>query len=977
MSICREVSNYPEEYKKNGWHQLSEAVKTFSGNREYKIITVGRHYWNSSAVGKLFLAALMTLMSLGLVFAFKTSRHLVENWWTGLQKEKFKMLIGLHGDESARRAAALLERIAGVPLPQDDFEILELLADGAATALSDEDFDDSLESPELLTDSSAAPADVIGGASPAEGTDSATFSTDGTDSSSSSTSATDATEPPAIVFSSPSIEEVRILAELTDLYLGIEALVNAVANSFVALLALPATEDPDLADDLSLSAFFTDSCLGGVPVFKSPPSLKEEENREFNLASVKLNRLQERQQILKGQVEDLLRPSEANQERDASVESQKQMQLKLQLEKLHSQLSQQLKINQRRLAPKLERDLLTVSLEETPPTALLDGELPHDLEASILEAKAQGYEDQILQYGLEVGGKYIKPSLLAKFFVDHKAPWKEKRYQVYIDKLGELLADNNVATKILEDSLVMPENTPLRDFYHNFGKNMRSLLLNAIDGSQGKRKLNQACVDWFTGPQLTDNLKDIVFSLADEGQKILMQASMREVLATKSTLHDKVECVFQALDTLNQESPEFLAPKADLLVGKLWKGTCLFDPLMHTNMPWQYLRQKHQDGEDAKEIIHFRTGVPVGAIKNWASEVVPEYLGLLNGVQQEGKKLVAFLHLDPTMLKTNIISITTSEDPFRDIEYVAEGSYNPLSWLDFSKITWSNWKPEQLILKWSEATWLKLILDLQKQLPDTLDVCVLPFDGDWKKELFSADVQNTAEFSQLLLEKVLLNPKHAFIFSKKLYYAQGELEELAQLRLGSQDPSNFTCGQWTRMQVLEERQASVISYGSTLKSSFRDKTTINDQPIYKFIEGVLQRVQAEFFAHVSAEHKPTKQDKRAFLGIFLSLLQEDIVRKLASDYVQNNCTDGIDRTGEIMGAKIAIDLARAGTLNDVKSQEDFIGQVLAPALAVWKRPILRGRRKIFMAVLQHLHAMAEAGQPFVRPPFWQSSVLPG
>lgn len=101
----------------------------------------------------------------------------------------------------------------------------------------------------------------------------------------------------------------------------------------------------------------------------------------------------------------------------------------------------------------------------------------------------------------------------------------------------------------------------------------------------------------------------------------------------------------------------------------------------------------------------------------------------------------------------------------------------------------------------------------------------------------------------------------------------------------------------------------------------------------------------------------TKERKDAFLGFLYTYLQEAISLQFNADYVQDNCTDGIDRTAEIMGSNLAIRLAELGKLQDKEMQENYLGTVLGPALAIWKRPILEERREVFMATLRHAETL--------------------
>jgi hypothetical protein len=149
---------------------------------------------------------------------------------------------------------------------------------------------------------------------------------------------------------------------------------------------------------------------------------------------------------------------------------------------------------------------------------------------------------------------------------------------------------------------------------------------------------------------------------------------------------------------------------------------------------------------------------------------------------------------------------------------------------------------------------------------------------------------------------------------------------------------------------------------------------LQSQPLYLFIQELLKDVCEGYFSY-EKDAMLTQSQKYAFYGIFLTHLQEKIQETLGSDIVQNNCVDGIDRTAEIMGSKIAINLMRDGLYDDPEAHKAFIAQVLTPALAIWKRPVLTGRRKVFMGVLSHIEQMLSDGRPIPRPANWRRIVL--
>lgn len=92
---CKVVASYPESYTKNGWKEISSKLsKLNNGNEDfYQVITLQKH---SRPIAKICLAVFVVFLSLGLVFAFPTSKSLVEQWWAGMEhQKKFALLTEL------------------------------------------------------------------------------------------------------------------------------------------------------------------------------------------------------------------------------------------------------------------------------------------------------------------------------------------------------------------------------------------------------------------------------------------------------------------------------------------------------------------------------------------------------------------------------------------------------------------------------------------------------------------------------------------------------------------------------------------------------------------------------------------------------------------------------------------------------------------------------------------------------------------
>jgi len=483
-------------------------------------------------------------------------------------------------------------------------------------------------------------------------------------------------------------------------------------------------------------------------------------------------------------------------------------------------------------------------------------------------------------------------------FTDPKNSWKERRYGVLCNELLRVFEDAEIKvselagpdkkrskddsaenvdwfyTEISSAFLVLSSHKiNQRERYHGFQSHLRAGLLILRNNphlnipENIKHTLNAVCFRWFTQATILKNLKDIALRFAKNGNSEIVAQ-----MASKPLLSEKMELLYDA-----QDKAPYEAALLDLLAGKVKKLHSSFDPLAHTNAPWQYATQVYtKNVEVPKSITHFRTGVPVGPrqsgddafYRDADKEIVPEYLAFLDGLAKEKKQLVSFLHLNPAY-------------------YNAEADTTESNLCDIATV------PSQ------EGIWLKLMIQVSKQYKDNVNVVVLPFDGEFFDELLHPKARKTPGLDKFRddLIRQMLEPKGPFVFPKKL----GNKEELeAFLR----ETSQFVCSRYVGRDI---------------------------------------------------EQHPFNQEKlKAFLGLFYTHLQEAIQIKLNADYVQNNCVDGIDRTAEIMGAKLAVSAYALGRLQDPQFHEDYIGCVSAPALAICKRPVLKSRRHIQTAVLAYL-----------------------
>lgn len=81
--------HFPKAYKAtSGWQVIKNHFAQHNG-RDYSLITVERR---NRSVAKICLTIVVTLLSLGLIFAFASGRRRIAEWWLGIERGRFSLV---------------------------------------------------------------------------------------------------------------------------------------------------------------------------------------------------------------------------------------------------------------------------------------------------------------------------------------------------------------------------------------------------------------------------------------------------------------------------------------------------------------------------------------------------------------------------------------------------------------------------------------------------------------------------------------------------------------------------------------------------------------------------------------------------------------------------------------------------------------------------------------------------------------------
>lgn len=334
---------------------------------------------------------------------------------------------------------------------------------------------------------------------------------------------------------------------------------------------------------------------------------------------------------------------------------------------------------------------------------------------------------------------------LTDFFVDGNAPWKKERYdwtfKQLINRFGRDELENlktQAFTKQNDLGIVGAIDTLFKYeeaedaylHYQTFQTVIRNVLRelksnpNAID-IKIKTGFLHLCQIWFEELNMDQFYSRIVHDIAAKGG-----TKTEDEAFQKLSLAEKLSGLMIGI----MAAPaQYKNCGKDVITSKIETIRPTFDPLMESNIPNQLATYVYKDATGAeKEIVHMRTGVPIGPqnanTPNHAAyvldgvELVPEYVAFLDELKRDGKKLLVVLHLNPKFV------------------FQVGSPYNVST-----------------LQKQKEGHWIKLYQKLAEsdEYKDVIDLSVLPMDVEWVEGIEHHQTQESDTFVKTLLDNVI------------------------------------------------------------------------------------------------------------------------------------------------------------------------------------------------------------------------------
>lgn len=271
-----------------------------------------------------------------------------------------------------------------------------------------------------------------------------------------------------------------------------------------------------------------------------------------------------------------------------------------------------------------------------------------------------------------------------KTIVDPDDAWKQERYRNLLLQIEKLVDKESIkclrlfqpkdenahelASHLQKLTISLGSGSyhtnPRQGYHEDFYLSLRKSLLLFKQNPKFSEEypgiisiLENVCFKFFTNIKVLKNLTDIIFHIAkkkENNPKILFEIKNLRLIS------EKMEILNNALKNCYE------IPMAASLKAKA-KKLYNFDPLNETNAPWQWCREFYTYKDFEKEVLRIRTGVPLDG-----GELTPEYRAFLDFCKKNQKKVVQFVHLNPTNFEAPWIQslIASAEKNYKGVLYI-------------------------------------------------------------------------------------------------------------------------------------------------------------------------------------------------------------------------------------------------------------------------------------------------------------------